>query len=399
MKSIVLSVLLLASCVFVKAQEAIDFQKISFSEAKAKAKESGKLIFLDGYTSWCAPCKWMEGNVFNQASVAQFYNSNFINTKFDCEVGEGITIAKEYGIRSFPTYLFIDGEGTLIYRTQSRMEADKFLKEGEQALNKDYHIPVLKARFEKGDYDPSFLLRYIIVMNQVDPKEAQKAKVVLDQLATDDFLKSKIGWQAIALLAQNSEDRYGKFFMNNRDYYKAIIPADEFTKKEEQLLRYAMYGYLRNGDKESFDKGLAYFSKDADHEKQVEVAMFKVDWIANHGTEKEFISYTNQLRKGVLKEEDERLSFIARRYSGKYATGKAPSKAVLNQCYILAKQAAALNEMSYSNQGTLAEICISLNKKKEAVKAAENARALAELETSKIVKIADALLARAKSLK
>jgi hypothetical protein len=39
-----------------------------------------------------------------------------------------------------------------------------------------------------------------------------------------------------------------------------------------------------------------------------------------------------------------------------------------------------------------------LKKKKEAVKAAEAARALAELETSKIVKIADALLARAKAI-
>lgn len=102
------------------------FKKISFEEAKKQAKETGKLIFLDGYTSWCAPCKWMEGNVFNQKEVADFYNTNFINTKYDCEVGEGIDLAKKYGIRSFPTYLFLDAEGTLVYRTQSRMEVQAF---------------------------------------------------------------------------------------------------------------------------------------------------------------------------------------------------------------------------------------------------------------------------------
>lgn len=398
MNRIIFSLVFLAACTIVQAQEAIKFKKITFAEAKAEAKASGKLIFLDGYTSWCAPCKWMEGNVFNQAEVAQFYNAHFINTKFDCEVGEGIEIAKTYGIRSFPTYLFLDAEGILVYRTQSRMEADKFLTEGRQALDTDFHIPTLQARFAAGEKDPAFLLRYITVMTQVDSKEAQQARAALDEQVSDDFLKSPVGWEAIQQLAQHADDIYGKFFMAHRDFYKTIASPEDFAKKELQLLRYAMYGYLRTGNKEEFEKGLTYFEADRDHEKQVDGAMFKVEWIGAHGTEKEFVHFTNQLRKGLLKEEDERLSFIARRFSGKYATGKAPSKKVLQQCYILAKQAVVLNEMSYSNQGTFAEICILLKKKKEAVKAAEAARALAELETSKIIKIADALLARAQAL-
>jgi thiol-disulfide isomerase/thioredoxin len=398
MNRIIFSLVFLVACTFVQAQEAIQFKSVSFAEAKAEAKATGKLIFLDGYTSWCAPCKWMEGNVFNQTGVAQFYNTNFINTKFDCEVGEGIEIAKTYGIRSFPTYLFLDEEGTLVYRTQSRMEADRFLTEGKQALNKEFHIPSIQARFSAGEKDPTFLLRYITVMNAVNPKDAQRARAILDEQASEEFLKSPVGWEVIQQLAQNADDTYGKFFMENRDYYKTIASPGDYANKELQLLRYAMYGYLRTGNKEEFVKGLAYFEGNNDPEKQVDVAMFKIEWIGAHGTEKEFINFSNELRKGLFKQEDERLSFIARRFSGKYATGKEPSPKVLKQCYVLAKQAVALNEMSYSNQGTFAEICITLKKKKEAVKAAEAARALAELETSKIIKIADALLARAQAL-
>lgn len=398
MKTIIFNLLFFVACTIVQAQEAIQFKPLSFAEAKAEAAATGKLIFLDGYTSWCAPCKWMEGNVFNQPEVSSFYNDNFINTKFDCEVGEGISLAKTYGIRSFPTYLFLDAEGTLLYRTQSRMEADKFLQEGRQALNKDFHIPTIQARFAAGEQDPSFLLRYISVMNQVDAEEAKKARALLDAQANDEFLKSPVGWEAIQQLAQNTDDIYGKFFMANRDYFKGIANADAFAKKELQLLRYAMYSYLRAGNKVEFEKGLTYFEGSSEYDLQVDAAMFKVEWIASHGTEKEFITYTNQLRKGLLKAEDERMSFIARRFSGKYGTGKEPTKKVLKQCYILAKQAVLLNEMSYSNQGTFAEICIKLKKKKEAVKAAEAARALAELETSKIIKIADALLESANSI-
>ena len=398
MNRIIFSLVFFVACTVVQAQEAIQFKNITLAQAKVEAKASGKLIFLDGYTSWCAPCKWMESNVFNQVAVAQFYNSNFINTKFDCEIGEGVEIAKTYGIRSFPTYLFLDGEGTLVYRTQSRMEADKFLAEGRQALNKDFHIPTIQARFLAGEQDPAFLLRYITVMAQVDPKEAQRARAILDAQVSDEFLKSDIGWEAIQQLAQNADDTYGKFFMANRDFYKSIASPEAFSKKELQLLRYAMYSYIRTGNKEEFEKGLAHFEKDKAYEKQIDAAMFRIEWIGSHGTDKEFIKYSNELRKGLFKQEDERLSFIARRFSGKYATGKEPSEKVLKQCYVLAKQAVVLNEMSYSNQGTFAEICILLKKKNEAVKAAEAARGLAELETSKIIKIADALLDRAKAL-
>lgn len=398
MKKIITALVLFIGTTALQAQNHIDFQKITFAEAKTKAKAESKLIFLDGYTSWCAPCKWMEGNVFNQKEIADFYNSNFINTKFDCEVGEGIDIAKKYGIRSFPTYLFLDGEGNLVYRTQSRMEVDKFMLEGKQALNKDFHIPVIQARFASGERDPQFLLRYITVMSNVDPKEAQAARQALDKQADAEFLKTKIGWEAIKQLGQNGNDQYGRFFLANKAYFKGTVDANEFQKKEQQLLQYAMYGYIRTKDKAEFDRGLAYFENNGDEQGKIDAAMYRVEWTAEHGTDKEFVQLTNKLRKGILKDQAEKLSFIARRNAGKYGQKEAPSKAILNQCYVLAKQAVQLDENSYSNQGTFAEICITLKKKKEAVKAAEAARALAEDETSKIIKIADALVERAKSI-
>ena len=58
------------------------------------------------------------------------------------------------------------------------------------------------------------------------------------------------------------------------------------------------------------------------------------------------------------------------------------------------QQVGKLNPNSYSNQGTFAEICITL-KRKKAVK--PQYRVIAEDETSKIQKIADALVERAKS--
>lgn len=398
LKKIITTFMLFTGIVSLQAQDHIAFQKISFEEAKEQAKNENKLIFLDGYTSWCAPCKWMEGNVFNQKEVADFFNTNFINTKFDCEVGEGISIAKKYRIASFPTYLFLDADGELVYRTQSRMEAEAFMTEGRQALNKDFHIPTVVARFAAGERDPQFLLRYITIMSNVDPKEANAARSAIDALSDASFLKSKMGWDVIKQLGQNLNDKYARFFLANKEYFKSSVPQDEFVQKEHQLLRYAMYGYIRAKDQGEFSRGLTYFEDSSDPDKQIEAAMYRIEWATENGTEQEFVQLTDKFRKGILKDQGERLSYLARRNSGKSMKDKQPSKFLLQQSYVLAKQAVKLDQTSYSFQGTLAEVCIVLKKKKEAIKAAEAARALAENETSKIIKIADALLERAKNI-
>ncbi|TXH60888.1 MAG: DUF255 domain-containing protein [Bacteroidia bacterium] len=393
---IIIGCILLFQSFTMIGQEHIQFQKIDFAQAKEKAAQENKLIFLDGYTSWCAPCKWMEGNVFNKTEIAQYFNSKFVNIKVDCEVGEGIDIAKTYQIKSFPTYLFLDGKGTLIYRTQSKMEADLFLKEAEKANDPAYNIPLIRAQYINGNRDAKFLVRYLLVMNNVDQKLADQAKKSLDSVATNTFLHSPEGWETIKIMAKFNTDKYGAFFQDNKAYFKSIARPEEFLEKEAQLIRTAMYGYIRDKNKEKYDEGLNYFSQFDDHKVKVDIAMYQAEWAGTNGTSKDFISVTNKLRKGVLKNEDEKLSFIARRYGN--AKMNEFDQKNLKQCYILAKQAVKLNPESYSNQGTFAEICISLKKKSEAVKAALAARAIAEDETSKIQKIADALVERAKAL-
>lgn len=396
MKKIITALLMFVGLLSLRAQEHIAFQKINFEKAKEQAKQTGKLIFLDGYTSWCVPCKWMEGNVFNQLAVVEYFNAKFINVKFDCESGEGIEIAKNYQIKSFPTYLFINGDGELIYRTQSKMEANEFLEQGQRANTHEYQIPVLKTAFLAGNRQPDFLLRYILVMNNVDQSLAEEGRKALAGVANDSFLKSPDGWEVIKMMARSDQDRYGRFFQENKAYFKTIAKPEDFEAKETYLIRYAMYGFIRDGKKADFDTGLAYFSQLEGNDAKIDVALFRAEWAGIQGTAEEFVSVTNELRRGILKEEDQRLSFIARRFARD--AEKEPKKVKLQQCYILAKQAVQLNPNDYSNQGTFADICIQLKKKKEAVRAAEAARALAELETSKIIKLADALLARAKSI-
>ncbi len=109
-----------------KAQ-GIEFETSSFSKVLQKASDSKRLIFMDIYTTWCGPCQYMSNVVFKDKAVGDFFNSNFVNAKFDAEKGEGITLAKRYGVTAYPTFLLLDGDGKLVGKMVGGSPAKDFI--------------------------------------------------------------------------------------------------------------------------------------------------------------------------------------------------------------------------------------------------------------------------------
>jgi thioredoxin 1 len=114
---------------FTKQEGAgIAFKHISLEDAKKQAEKTGKLIFIDAYTSWCGPCKRMAATTFKDEKVAKYFNENFISLKIDVEKdADGPEIEKMYKIQAYPTLLFINGKGKLVKNIVGFQEADKLM--------------------------------------------------------------------------------------------------------------------------------------------------------------------------------------------------------------------------------------------------------------------------------
>jgi thiol:disulfide interchange protein len=113
--------------------KAIQFNTASWNEILTSAKEENKPIFLDISASWCGYCKRMKANVFTDSEVAKIYNSAFINVSVDGEKGEGIQLAKKYGVKGYPTFVFLNPDGSISYQTSGYHNKDKFLELAKKA--------------------------------------------------------------------------------------------------------------------------------------------------------------------------------------------------------------------------------------------------------------------------
>jgi len=112
------------------------FQKISFQKAKEEAKLQHKHIFMNVYAVWCIPCKKLQRTTFQNAQVGSIFNQNFINLSIDAEKGEGISLAKKYGIKSHPYMLLLAADGKVLkrivgYKSEKQLldELKPFIKE------------------------------------------------------------------------------------------------------------------------------------------------------------------------------------------------------------------------------------------------------------------------------
>ncbi|SEM56042.1 Thioredoxin-like [bacterium A37T11] len=145
--------------------QSIDFQQsqsgTDWKTILDSAKRVHKLVFVDVYTDWCGPCKLMDDEVFTRNEVSRFFNDHFISYKLDAEKGEGPALKTTYGVKVFPTYLFVDpSSGTLVHKSTSRQTPEVFLFTGRSALNPELRSVWMEDQYLKGAIDKKLLKNY-----------------------------------------------------------------------------------------------------------------------------------------------------------------------------------------------------------------------------------------------
>lgn len=153
--------------------QGINFETRDWASVQKQAKAANKLIFIDVYTTWCGPCKWMDKNVFKHKAVGDYFNAHFINYKLDAEKGEGVALNKKYGVSSYPHLLFVDANGKLVIRHSGKLDVNQMLAFGEKAMHSEKEILSMTSEYNKGNRIPEFILKYLAFLKERDlPTEA-----------------------------------------------------------------------------------------------------------------------------------------------------------------------------------------------------------------------------------
>ncbi len=136
-----------------KKEAAINW--LPFSEAVAKAKKENKMVVVDFYTDWCGWCKVMDEKTYGHKDVIEFARKKLIMSKVDAESDEKVSfmgqemtyrqLAKAFGVKGYPTTVFITPKGEFLTSVSGYIPADQFLPILEFLSDRHYE----KMTFEK----------------------------------------------------------------------------------------------------------------------------------------------------------------------------------------------------------------------------------------------------------
>lgn len=124
--------------------EKIDWQ--AYDIGLKKALDEDKHVFIDFTAKWCGYCRKMEREVFTDPRIIDLLNNDFVPVRVDGESRKELDIdgykiternltVREYGVRGYPTFWFLESDGSKIgplggYRTTEFMlEALNYVKE------------------------------------------------------------------------------------------------------------------------------------------------------------------------------------------------------------------------------------------------------------------------------
>ena len=165
----------------------------------------------------------MSAQTFPLKEVGEFYNANFINVKMDMEKGEGLMLAGKYGVDSYPTLLYIDGEGKLVSKAIGYMDGPKFIDAGKSALRKNDKTELYAKEYAAGKRDFSIVYNYVRALNN---SGKSSTKIANEYINSQKDMTTNENLSFLLEAAAEVDSRIFDLFLKNKDKLVAQFGAD-----------------------------------------------------------------------------------------------------------------------------------------------------------------------------
>lgn len=114
------------------------FFKGTLKAAQEKAAREGKLVFIDFYANWCAPCKNMDDYTFSDPELARYMSDKFVPVKMNIDDFDGFEYKQKYNVNLLPTLLLVDCKGKEIQRKEEGMGSSRLRNFLDQNFQQRY---------------------------------------------------------------------------------------------------------------------------------------------------------------------------------------------------------------------------------------------------------------------
>lgn len=270
-KNIIIFIISLLTFISCKNSYAeIKWEK-DLATAIKKAKSKNLPIMIDIYTDWCSWCKELDKNTYANEKVIETAKK-IVSVKLNPETSkEGEEIAKKYGVKGYPTILFINADGFVLENVGGYVEGEKFVPYMKNAIeklskinallsSKEPSLEKLDLYMESGNEEEATKLFNNLLSKKSIPDESMPKYLLgfgLIKAQKKDYEKANIYFDKIIKEYPKSEEIYISH------YYKAVIMvlAGEKDKPKKYLEKLLNDSKIPNDMKSQYETLLSYINE------------------------------------------------------------------------------------------------------------------------------------------
>lgn len=270
-KNIIIFIISLLTFISCKNSYAeIKWEK-DLATAIKKAKSKNLPIMIDIYTDWCSWCKELDKNTYANEKVIETAKK-IVSVKLNPETSEeGEEIAKKYGVKGYPTILFINADGFVLENVGGYIEGEKFVPYMKNAIeklskinallsSKEPSLEKLDLYMESGNEEEATKLFNNLLSKKSIPEESMPKYLLgfgLIKAQQSDYETANIYFDRIIKEYPKSEEIYISH------YYKAVIMvlAGEKDKPKKYLEKLLNDSKIPNDMKSQYETLLSYINE------------------------------------------------------------------------------------------------------------------------------------------
>jgi len=217
MKNVALALTLIIGFSAFSQDRKIEFRQLTWAKTLEASKTENKPIFIDCYTTWCGPCKWMTANIFTDNAVADYFNENYIAVKFDMEKGEGLDLAKQFKIRAYPTLIHANANEEILFVSVGASQDPKsYIANAKQAMDPKNNLPYYMANKDEIFSDSKKMLNYFKVMSSANMVSQSDVDAYFKQFPVKEWTSTS-NWEIITMTVRDG----------NNSVFKTIVENDQ----------------------------------------------------------------------------------------------------------------------------------------------------------------------------
>lgn len=240
------------------------------------AKVQNKGVFIEVYSPTCHVCQSFVP-VFNDASVGNIYNQNFVSYKLNVTSQEAmafLNVQKIY-VPSLPLLLFFDKNVKLQHigiMGEGMNQPQVVLRSASDALDPQRKAVACEAKFKAGNRDASFLIDYGFY-SRIMKDTLRNIEVVnaYTKGLPSGQLSNQTNFLVLQKIVLDTENPLFQYFVSHLDEYYKKYPRQQVVQVAENIVMSTLYS--SRGNKfglEQIGKMKAYLGKIGIDKKSIE---------------------------------------------------------------------------------------------------------------------------------